>query len=460
MVSEPGYYSGSWSGEIILGYYAGLCDRTIYDENLPLGGVTVGSDGSKQIHAEDGVSVETPMGIIEGCEKWTCNNKKENSEIYFKKGLGIVKLKTSRIKNPFILESCNIVGGEGAIPTAVGNTWKYVSLGNTEFKEESMDVEITYSHDSKVIVKYTSFLIKHKCDENNFNEMINVVAEKYFDEEKNSLTPESKAIAYEYLAKAEKVACTELQKAHYSAAKNVIDRIFMEPDIKPDQTEKGICNFLAINRAVKTDGSINLVDVTFDESGERLVFGRKEWKNGYPMGVQCNFNYDLIQDILDCVWDDKWVDGYETVVKHDLWNCRLASPVKVTAVPSLTVAGEEYKNCLCVAFECKEQENSEKIDYDLLLGPKEYYYAPVVGIVRMVHHSPDGKTTTYDLTSYSGTGEGYFPMVAGMVRHYDAVDLDGNYRAYSEYTFAEDEDGNIKIYGDLCGMKKVNPEEK
>ncbi len=375
--------------------------------------------------------------------------------------MGIVKLKTSSVKFPIVLESCNIVGGEGALPTAAGNRWKYISLGNNEFKEDFMDVEITYSQNGRSFVKYTAFMIKHNYDENNFKEMMSVAAEKYWDEEKDDLTKESEAVAYEYLGKAKKIARTDLQKAHNTATKNVMDRVFMLPELKPDLTEKGIWNLFITCHTEKRDSVIDLIDEPYQNSGETQRFQWIVSENGEPDGVHCNFSYDIIQNILDCMWDDKWVDGYETVAKTDLWGIyKLASPVKVNAVSPLIVAGEEFKNCLCVAFECKEQENTPKVTQAQFRGPQEYYYAPGVGIVRMVHHCVDGKTTTYDLTKYSGTGEGYFPIVDGMVRHYEAVDLDKNYRAYSEYTFVKDEDGSVKIYGDLCRMRKVNPEEK
>ncbi|MFR5785356.1 MAG: hypothetical protein ACLUE4_09815 [Acutalibacteraceae bacterium] len=54
-------------------------------------------------------------------------------------------------------------------------------------------------------------------------------------------------------------------------------------------------------------------------------------------------------------------------------------------------------------------------------GKKVYYFADGVGIVR-TENEYRGQTTVYELTSYTGAGEGYMPLADGMLRRYDALD--------------------------------------
>ncbi len=454
-VSSPGFWIGGYFKEVLPGCYTCLCDSIMYDENLPLGGVITGSDGSKNIHVKDGVSVETPMGTIDGCEKWICAGKGYKTESYFKKGIGIIRLTSENEGKTILLKDCNIVGGEGTVPLAVGNTWDYVYSDNTECREQLLQMEVTYSERGKIILKYNSVFIRHKYDENDFYDMMRAVKNKYIDREHWEINASSKSAAYDYLAKAEKAASTKSEKAHYSTAKKVMDNIYTGPEFDPNAAEEGEWNFFRVCTIIKNDDNTTHLDCYKADPGKIYSFEAKSLSDGYPYGVLCNFSYEIPDEILGYVWDDKWVDGYEAVIDHDCFRYKLRTTVNVTAVPTLTIAGEEYKNCLRVAFECSPREDSPQIRHDQYLGPKEYYYAPGVGIVRMVHHCIDGTTTTYDLTKYVGTGEGYFPAVDGMVRHYDAVDIDRNYRASTEYTYAEDENGRILVYGNLCGMKKL-----
>ena len=77
-------------------------------------------------------------------------------------------------------------------------------------------------------------------------------------------------------------------------------------------------------------------------------------------------------------------------------------------------------------------------------GKKVYYFADGVGIVR-TENEYRGQTTVYELTSYTGEGEGYMPLADGMLRRYDALDLADGFVGAAEYSYVADENGDILI---------------
>lgn len=88
-------------------------------------------------------------------------------------------------------------------------------------------------------------------------------------------------------------------------------------------------------------------------------------------------------------------------------------------------------------------------------GRKEYVFAKGVGVVRVTHYKDKEESVVYELTSYTGSGRGYMPVERGFMRHYDAVGLTDGYLAYVEYTFEEDEEGVLKMFGNKCGVRNL-----
>ncbi|MBQ7397730.1 MAG: hypothetical protein IJW09_02760, partial [Clostridia bacterium] len=61
----------------------------------------------------------------------------------------------------------------------------------------------------------------------------------------------------------------------------------------------------------------------------------------------------------------------------------------------------------------------------------------------------------YDLVAYEGTGEGYMPLCEGMTRRYEAQFMREGYIAAVEYAVERDENGNLCLIEDRCGIKKL-----
>ena len=98
----------------------------------------------------------------------------------------------------------------------------------------------------------------------------------------------------------------------------------------------------------------------------------------------------------------------------------------------------------------------EKTGWAYQGGHKEYYFAPGVGIVRMVAHRYNYTIkTVYDLVKYVGTGEGYMPLEEGFLRRYEAQDLADGYVASTEYTFAKNENGELIMFSNQEGIRML-----
>ena len=119
--------------------------------------------------------------------------------------------------------------------------------------------------------------------------------------------------------------------------------------------------------------------------------------------------------------------------------------------PITTKAGS-FDDCIKLAFDV----SGYKYGLEYRNGKKEYYFAKGIGIVRAVFYwQVDVCKCVYELTSYSGVGEGYMPICENLTRHYDAIDLTDGCEAYADYSYARDNRGNIAIYEDRCGVKNI-----
>lgn len=89
-------------------------------------------------------------------------------------------------------------------------------------------------------------------------------------------------------------------------------------------------------------------------------------------------------------------------------------------------------------------------------GHKEYYFADKIGIVRVINEYCSGAIKAiYDLASYEGRGEGYMPFKNGLKRVYEAINLTDGYVAGVEYSYVENMNGEIVIFADKKGIRKI-----
>lgn len=432
-----------------------LCDGYFLKDGLAVGDVYTGTDGAALVFASGCETVETPCGSFEGCQLWiTKHTNNFGSSIYksyYKDGIGIVKHehKMDGITEARVLKSYHIAGGKGLIPMAAGNTWEYsvdfaadVVRGNLEFR-------VSHADERTVMIASCYEIERLKYDENSWLDMIAQIRNEYWtaDNEGERICDVSHA-----MQRAEVLAGTPMEKAHTKAACSVARRI-METNaaFNPEHTAAGYWNFFVKRNVQKKNNLLTSF------RNHRWSF---EWKDKWGMGnadipLPYNDIYGILQDAADCIWSEEWRIGASPLVEYMYWG---VGPVKTRIVcedgGTVTTKAGTFDHCLMLSLDT--EGFSDGLAYRG--GRKKYYFADGIGIVRTENEYYCGaETAVYELASYHGTGEGYMPLEDGMIRRYDALGLTDGFVGAAEYTYAQDEEGQIVIFEDRTGIRETLP---
>ncbi len=430
---------------------ASLCDGYFYNPELKVGKSMTGSDGTTLTFAAAGETVATPAGVFEGCELWVTKNYMEykgNStyKVYYKEGVGIVKYSCTNygLTDTRLLAKYDIAGGEGLLPMHEGNEWRYADEYNPEYIRSELTCRVTHADGKSAIIATTDVTERFGYDENSWLDMIQQIRNEYCKEKGNRHIICDISHAVE---RAEVLAKTPIEKAHTKTAASVVRRIMAtDGTFSPERTADGLWNFFQAYVIHKNGGNVK---ITYDS---RWSF---EWK-GYVEGgdvIACNHIYGILQDAGKYLWSDEWKIGADTIVEYTHFNNPLKINISCTDGGTVTTKGGTFENCLKISFDIQGMGSA----YGYRGGNKEYYFAEGVGIVRVVNEFENLKKATYELISYTGTGEGYMPVADGLVRKYEAVDLTDGFYASSEYTYVADENGDIYIFADKCGIRNKLP---
>ena len=427
---------------------ASYCDGNFTVEGLRVGERHTGSDGTTLTFAADAETVQTPCGSFDGCELWVTRHSGATYRTYYKNGVGIVRQERlcDGIAEARSLKAYAIVGGSGRIPCAAGNTWEYTADYDTSVMLQASKFTMHYADDKTVILSMYCNMERLRYDENSWVDMIQQIRNEYYCEIDHGY----KLCDVSYpIERAEALAKTPMEKAHTKAACSVARRILAtDPVFNPDCTATGHWNFFSRNYTEKQDGRITFGDDC------RWSF---EWKSAGGMEnaekpILYNDVYGILQDATDCIWSDAWQPGTERTVEYMLWGDRpIKTEICCAAVGRITTKAGTFADCMQLSLDICGMDAG----WSYRGGKKEYVFAPGVGIVRMVnYYCMDACKAVYELTAYEGTGEGYMPLADGMVRRYDALDLTDGYVGSAEYTYVADEEGNIVIFADRCGIRK------
>ena len=444
-----GWISSIDSGIDMIFQNASRCDGYFTINGVNVGEKHVGSDGTTLLFAADDEVVQTPCGCFENCELWITKYKKVKCKTYYKKGVGIVKQEYAchGYTNIRMLKAYTIVGGEGLIPCIAGNTWEYVSDYNPEFVEQSLKISVCHADETTVTLSYNISLERLKYDDNNWLDMISQIRSEYFRE----INGKCKVCDVYYpIERAQLLAKTPMERAHAKAACSVARRILeTDPEFNPDYKASGHWNFF--HRST-----------TYQGEGKKKINGRdSQWcfelKNtdgsAEQMPMLYNDIYGILQDGADCIWSDDWQSGVKMTVEYLLYGTQyIKTEVECEAVGNITTPAGNFENCLKLSLDIHGMSAGTKYR----AGKIYYYFAFGVGIVRMEKpYFSDIKTAVYDLTEYEGTGEGYMPLYDGMMRRYEAQNLTDGYVGSVIYTYVADEDGDIVIFADKCGIREI-----
>ncbi|MBQ8510304.1 MAG: RNA polymerase sigma factor [Clostridia bacterium] len=443
--SQPGYHMGNliWQHDAdYITWNAAGCDRRMFVDGMAAGESITGTDGCTLTFAADCETVETPAGVFEGCELWITRGQRGEWRTWFKRDVGIVK--QTGEKSCRLLKSYRVSGG-GLFPMAAGNRWEYDAEKPDTIQYENI-IDMVYAGEKSVTLALHIHTVRTCWDENSWEDMILWMRTGYIRHISDEFHLSDVSHAME---RAEALAATPAQRLHTTAACSVMRRIFAtDREFNPNRTASGHWNFFQRYSATVKDGRVTV-------SGDRTY--SFEWKN---MGNQpksahpllCNHLLGILMDNLGCIWSDEWKAGLDTDLMLTCYGKALSVHLAVTDAGTVATGAGSFDGCLCVTMNAAGFEGG----YAYRGGHRYYIFAPGVGIVKMVNHWDDTEPDViYELTSYSGTGEGFFPMGEGFMRRYDAIGLRDGYEASSVYTMAQ-VDGEMFIFADQCGIRQLN----
>ncbi|MCL1794414.1 MAG: sigma-70 family RNA polymerase sigma factor [Oscillospiraceae bacterium] len=444
---QPGYSKGGIFSSSIPAIFchASRCDNMLYDSSLEPGESIKSYDGHAELKfVSDNAEIETPCGKFGGCELWNTESPGFSSSVYYKRGIGIVHITTVRTggqygKSYCSLKKYHIAGGDGLIPFCEGNRWEYES----GFSPDAEAVyEIVSSNDTEVIFAAHDFGVKTYSPDN-WEDMILQIRREYWGN-----NDDLKDVSFQ-MERAKALADTKYKKAHTAVVADVIKRIFEgDETYTPDGTIQGHWNFFQYHSVRFEDGKIKL------EEDRNFAF---EWKDGSGTGdmsyhLAVNYFMSIIAGATGCIWSDEWKPGAKMTMKGNDW-FKPVTDITVEHLDSVEVAAGRFEDCLKINLDIKGNDGAGWNNF--LKGKKEYYYAKGIGLVKGVHHFKDDTVVpNYELTYYEGTGEGYMPIKDGLFRRYAGQGMTDGYVGGAEYTFVEDDSGNLKVLENNIGYGK------
>lgn len=446
------YIGGLWAEDRQADFVfrnASYCDGRFTVDGLAVGETFTGSDGTTLTFISNSAVVETPCGTFEGCVVWETVHERAAYRTFYKHGIGIVRQERrfGGFSDVRLLKNYNILGGDGQLPMAAGNTWEYTSEHDPQYVLHASKFTVCYADGKSVTLSYTWNVERLQYNENSWLDMIQQIRNEYCMETDGAYRI---CDVYAPIARAEALATTEVEKAHTKAACSVARRILAtDPAFHPAHTARGLWDFFVRTNIACEDGRI-----TCDHDG-RWSF---EWKHvsgsdvaSYPLLY--NDIYGILQNATGCIWSDEWIAGTTHKIEYMLWDrYHVKTAIECAAVDEVTTAAGTFTDCMQLSLDVDGM--TEGLEYRG--GKMEYVFARGVGIVRMVTHYWKGAcTATYELVEYTGTGEGYMPVCGGLTRRYEAIGLTDGYKGASEYTFVADADGAVYCMEDRAGIREI-----
>lgn len=431
---------------------ASLCDGYFYNHDLAVGEYITGSEGTTLRFESDNEKVVTPAGVFDGCQLWTTKNYAPFTgtsiyKVYYKDGIGIVKyvVLNCGTTDTRLLGKYHINGGTGLLPMQKDNTWEYVAEYDPNYMVSELSCRVIHADDNSVMIASKDMIERFGYDENSWLDMIDQIRNEYWMEKDNHVILCDVSHAIE---RAEALAKTPMEKAHTKAAASVARRLMAtDQTLNPERTAEGYWNFFFQYVVHKDRGHISL------NRHDRWSFEWKDWCNGCEP-LCCNHIYGILQDAGKYLWSDEWKVGADSMIEYEL-NDETPVKVKISCTDGgvVTTKAGTFENCMKISFDISGMGDGYK--YRGGGGYKEYYFAEGIGIVKAENELTNLKKAVYELTYYEGKSEGYLPISDGLVRKYEAVGLTDGFYASSEYTYVADENGDIVIFADKCGIKNI-----
>lgn len=432
---------------------ASRCDGWFFDEKMAVGETRRTSDITGLTYASAGETVETPCCVFTDCHLWITKWLQTHCgycicRTWYKEGVGIVKQEriSDGCADVRLLKSCQIVGGNGLLPMAAGNTWEYADTYNHDCMVSELRITVTHADEDSVMIASADRIERFRYDGNSWLDMMQQIRNEYWIHEdgKGKIGDITHALEC-----AETLAVTPMEKAHTKAAVSVARRI-METNAayNPAYTATGHWNFFGKEILYRKGNRIHITGNT------RWSFELKKMSGAEEAARPLLYNdiLGILEDAVKCVWDDAWITGYSETKEISTYRDRNGqTQVLCEDGGTIITQAGTFENCLKLSLDIEGMEDG----WAYRGGKKVYWFAPGIGIVRTESEYSDGaRTAVYELTAYEGTGNGYMPMADGMMRRYDAQDLTDGYIGAAVYTWVEAGDGMMSVFADRTGIRQ------
>ena len=452
-VSQPGYMRGIPERDMdaLPLWNLSRCDGLIDDPEMMPGDTRISEDGkvTLSLRRADG-PVKVPAGVYENCLIYETKGdeyRPVDVETVVCPGVGIVR-QTDRNKNiRFLLTSAEVTG-EGRIPFAAHNRWTYHAQreGSGIVWRDEQTTEIVFASDARVTASVSTYA---EAEYDTASWQGNMAAARDLYSMRGSL-PDVEP----YLRRAEELAATPREKAHTAAAADCMRRIFRtDPSHTPECTERGVRNSFKIlypSWAARAEEGISLFTGAWDGGFASKAGG--EGPGFYALLYQDL--YEIAAAAGGAVWSDTWVPGFAETNAHMFLSKVVRTSLTVGEDETVRTPAGEFRGCRHIAAETAAPVEPWS-------GHLEFWYAPGVGLVKFLRvgtkdDEPAEKKGPFvwELTEYSGTGEGYFPMCDGLFRHHEPSSrpLPDGYSGWVEYTFSTDDTGTV-IFKNAGGVR-------
>ena len=321
-------------------------------------------------------TVTTPAGRFENClhiEK--IDNDGCNIHAWYADGVGLVKITDRDTVSDKVLASCEIKGGDGWFPCAVGNTWRYENPAKpdalyerNEYVIEQMGKDFE-GHDAISISALNYIALEPDWEETADDPVLMFTAV-------SSLCDE-----HRYPEAAEKlrqIVMANRSRESVDQALAILE--YLDEKIPYDAQGWRFCPSSANISTICTSDSKIAYNECAVESFDMGPWGSRGEENRI-FGAK-PFRY--LQGLCHTLWDDKWVPGCTAEYPHD-WKEGTVK-LNVTDGGVIETPAGKFENTIHLTIDCEVSGNPDDYGhyfYDNTdCGVKEYWFAPGVGVVR------------------------------------------------------------------------------
>ena len=433
---------------------ASVCDKLFYCPGLGEGEVYHGAgDKASQLKCvSKNISVTVPAGKFDGCEVWESQSDGMRVQTTYANGVGIIKQETDNgwRTHRYELTKYTVLGGHGLIPLCEGNTWEYTSDFDTDSFEYSYTVNVSYADEAKAVVSQYQKCVRIKYDENSFTDMMSKMRDGYFiDGTVRDVSDAAERVAA--------LAVTPAEKAYAETASATMKTIINTSDnLNPDKTENGIWNFFSLAAPYFSDGKLRYSENDdFFESNFEL-----KASSDYSSPLLYGNIYGIIENAVDCVWDEKWTPGYKETVRFLRYDLPITADIEIEDAGEIKVKAGSFPSCLKLT--AVTTGYPEGLGY--FGGKKEFYFSPDAGFIKLTVSDRHFVPVVYELTESNFCPEsiknkrvGFF--YPGMKKRFELIDATDGLISNCLFLCEYGDSGKLLMFTSRLGTQKI-PEKR